>query len=196
MHAVRLLLMLRRLFTLASALSLLLFATTAALWVLSFRGCTGLSVVDDTDPGDAHWRDFFVYRGKAGTLTAGYDAGMSNVDSFETRGRHRQWRFVGKPPWLVENAVGFAEEGMVDWQFAGISTAESHGGYWQILVPFWFVPVTFAPLPAWWALAMIRGRARRSRCRKCGYDLRATPDRCPECGSAVRKEPTGRLSGA
>ena len=44
-----------------------------------------------------------------------------------------------------------------------------------------------AILPLSWAVSLVIARRRRDTqirgyCRRCGYDLRATPDRCPECG--------------
>ena len=44
-----------------------------------------------------------------------------------------------------------------------------------------------------WAVSPLVVRWQRAReravdvrvCRKCGYDLRATPERCPECGTEV-----------
>jgi hypothetical protein len=49
-------------------------------------------------------------------------------------------------------------------------------------VPLWLLA------PATGALGVMFWRRRPRRflagtCRRCGYDLRATPDRCPECGT-------------
>lgn len=53
-------------------------------------------------------------------------------------------------------------------------------------VSLWLAIPALAILPTWWLLRHPR-RTRRDRaanglCLHCGYDLRATPGRCPECG--------------
>jgi hypothetical protein len=56
--------------------------------------------------------------------------------------------------------------------------------YNALIVPYWFIALMLAA-PWWWrgASSLVRRlRPRPGACRRCGYDLRATPDRCPECG--------------
>jgi hypothetical protein len=57
--------------------------------------------------------------------------------------------------------------------------------FFDIVITDWFFALLFAILPALHLRGMLRARRRHRAglCRKCGYDLRATPDRCPECGT-------------
>ena len=76
------------------------------------------------------------------------------------------------------NAVQFLGTAVFYW----LHGAESASIF---LIPCW-IPATILSVILLCALA--RGLSRRRRykpgfCRKCGYDLRATPGRCPECGA-------------
>ena len=53
-----------------------------------------------------------------------------------------------------------------------------------VTFPLWLSTALFAVLPSNRLARTIRRRrrVRAGHCRKCGYDLRATPDLCPECG--------------
>jgi hypothetical protein len=54
----------------------------------------------------------------------------------------------------------------------------------RLAVPFWFLLTASAALPVCRAVRTVLRRGPPGSCRRCGYDLRATPDRCPECGAA------------
>jgi hypothetical protein len=55
-------------------------------------------------------------------------------------------------------------------------------------VPLWLLVTTFSILPSVFLASGIRRKRQPGFCRKCGYDLRATPDRCPECGTLVDED--------
>jgi hypothetical protein len=75
------------------------------------------------------------------------------------------------------------------FRFGGLSGPA--GSLWNLAVPYWFILCASLVLPAWWLHRVRRDRRRSNngRCRRCGYDLRATPQRCPECGSLASVNP-------
>ena len=70
---------------------------------------------------------------------------------------------------------------------AGPGKGHLAGAYdigWKLGLPLWPIVLLTAIGPSIWFIAMTRRRRRgvAGHCRRCGYDLRASPDRCPECG--------------
>jgi hypothetical protein len=60
-------------------------------------------------------------------------------------------------------------------------------------IPHWAMLAIFAIMPGIALLQFARSRNRHKigHCRKCGYDLRATPEKCPECGATSAALPPG-----
>lgn len=151
----------RRMFNLATVVSLVLCTATTVLWVRSylppnlnwgFRDGNGILVFNDFNPEFA-FDDLLRIARNPGYIRGGWRVGGVEV----IRG-------------------GFTDTG-------------NPKKYWLIALPLPYLMILLAVLPAlWWASA---GRERHRRttglCPGCGYDLRATPDRCPECGMVPAK---------
>ncbi len=100
--------------------------------------------------------------------------------------------FVGGP--LVPTLLKLG----VDWTYTVEDAADLGIGVWPtvtrlrdpppsvdgqtaVALPFWLLVGGFGVLPI---VGLFRRRQTMpGHCRRCGYDLRASPGRCPECGA-------------
>ncbi|MDB5304169.1 MAG: hypothetical protein JWM97_1718 [Phycisphaerales bacterium] len=195
-------LMIRRLFTLLSALSLLLFMGTCALW---FRS---MGTADMLGRATADRRDNTVHlmllESNRGSVmfhpiretfadAPSMAVRMATVNAWPVH----EWRRRPARPWGMGDGLlshlGFGYRRFDNGPRLFISPASVPNAapamYTEtdrmIMAPYWLLSLLCAAFPTWWSIARIR-RARQIRegcCTTCGYDLRATPGRCPECGA-------------
>jgi hypothetical protein len=168
--------MLRRVFSIVAALSLLLCIASAVLWIATPH----LSRKTRTLHTGAHlWTlhtsgTYFGLEVQGGTLLPGGGFRAPKGQHWDTSWANPTHRLP----------LGFAY---------GINPPNdpTAAPYFHIVGP-WYWPVIFtAVLPLIWLAMFVRDRRKRRReqqlhlCPKCGYDLRATPTGCPECGTSV-----------
>jgi hypothetical protein len=179
--------MARRLFTLLSALSLLLCAATALLWGRSYRRA---DFIGYWRPGLEQGYEFTVYegsshKGRVGIARFQYPTGEVSG----TFGLHVSTLPAEalSSPMNYPHVLGFAlERREVAWD------APEHQGvrWWRVSFPYWSLQLVSALPFLVWLWRRLRDRRQQMRlrntlCTLCGYDLRATPGRCPECGTAA-----------
>ena len=194
----------RRLFTILSAVSLLLFVAVVVMWVRSYLVGERLAresyvIVDGESRGrwttvtSAAGRLWWTHRWSA-TDDVEYAADVARLFP---GGRAEIWYMTVKPPTLSA-----PQQDGWRYQFLGFdvgrrtdSPSQRFGRnpqtyYWQrevwVVIPYPFLAVMAGIIPAARIASALRRRARTKRrpglCPACGYDLRATPRRCPECG--------------
>jgi hypothetical protein len=169
-----LLILRRRLFTLAAAISLILCLATAVVWLRSYY------VMDYVR----------LFQGRSGITTSlgqVYVWGYGRRFSVRSTDRTTR-RFVPEQRFIWHRDGGAPERLSLDGpHYLGFALPVAGTNDWQIIAfPHWFLTLLFAIAPTYWFFfAPHRRRAKRAKlglCPTCGYDLRASPDRCPECG--------------
>ena len=165
--------MMRRHFTLVSALSLVLCVATAAVWVRSYWIQHTVAVNQTKDSWGVS-----VNFGRIGLFhvfhigLAENDPGVIHTAEFAVPPRSDNGSETDSAIYFYCNYWGFGGE-------------KSDGGptcwhvFWLLV---WFIVLLTAIPPGAWLL-IHRTKRDGTPCRCCGYDLRATPERCPECGT-------------
>ena len=169
----------RRLFTVLSAVSLLLCVATVVLWVRSY------SVADDFIVAQNAW-PFYIPR--PWRLTTAHGMCVVSWDpavppsSYDRARPSWRWHHKTWSPWglarIPSDVLVYSVSDTIYPLFPR-----------QLDVPFRIPFIVLAIPSAVWLWRLWR-RLRAfplGCCAACGYALRATPDRCPECGTVPAK---------
>ena len=166
----------RRLFTILSALSLLLCVAVCVMWVRSYWVADTLSF-RYREGTPTRW--FFVTSGRGRAGIASYWFNYPWQPTPEWAHGRVGWRTAPVKPAYAEDSH------KVVWERLGVrlyryADRRNHAA-WSLSLSYLYIPLL--PLPLLALLYLFPTRRRRSGlCPSCGYDLRATPGRCPECG--------------
>jgi hypothetical protein len=179
----------RRLFNLAAAVSLVLWAATATSWLFGhWRSARVIYYFLDPDNRSSGNIIFFGWGGTSVGMTS-----FIGREDNETGPRRasgwvsdvRSGRMIGSwIPSIVRGTTPSPTE----------RSPRRIESYLTVEIPIWLLLVVTAILPARWTFVWGRTTRRRKRarlrlCPACDYDLRATPERCPECGAQAKPQP-------
>jgi len=155
---------LRLIFTLASAVSLLVCVAAAVLWVRSYW------VVDRYGFSPLH----SVATDRGSLVFCRIDP---DLNLMVERGYHRDPAPNPTSGWNPRQAARRT------WNLF-VAHGEDFPGFKMVVIELWPpVLLTGMVFTLWLRREVaLRRRAFAGRCSRCGYDLRATPNRCPECG--------------
>lgn len=158
---------------LLTLLSALACATTLALWLRGYRALDrvmyetsyGTGAEGASFRGELMLHVFGADARFSGGARRYYESGPVEQVEFFPRPRLRWWNWLGFDAFLVNRPNGTARDLL-------------------LFVPDWAVGAATAALPMLHLFGRRSAKRRQAQglCRRCGYDLRATPERCPECG--------------
>jgi hypothetical protein len=183
--------MLRRLFNVLSALSLLLCAAVVALWVRSYWVNDRLNIWPaGPGPGGADCRSYNLRSGKGGLAFWISARDGPSAPRYKVTWSHN-------PAYWYPMQANEGDGNMTRWNRFGFELRE-YPNWFSFTVPYWSLAAALSALPAMWLTRNVRRRTRikRGLCPSCGYDLRATPGRCPECGTATTSSPASAAAAS
>jgi hypothetical protein len=165
----------RRLFTLLSALSLLLCMASVVLWVRSYWITDRCRLPGESPPRHAAWSHWG-------------QVGIDNAPEVADARKRWQDHIFAELDLSIDESADTVRKRRAHGPVPKIPAGQTHA------MPHAAIAGLFALAPVLWSLPRFRRRGNQRRlsglCMVCGYDTRATPNRCPECGTAPGTRPT------